>query len=377
MANNQLVDMVGFVCNKLTVVKRDTERKSRDGAYWLCQCSCNNPELISVRGSDLRAKRRKSCGKCNQFEMIGKTYGRLTVLEVALDYNKERGLVTNHIYYKCQCSCENQTIVYVDGAKLRDGHTQSCGCYGKEKAIESRAKDLTGQVFGRLTAIKPVSGQGEKRQWLCRCSCSEQTECLVITNNLISGHTQSCGCLGKERIGEISRKDLSGQVFGFLTALEPTNERNNNCVVWKCRCSRDGNICYVSSSRLIAGITQSCGCLQSTGEANIQRLLQENNITFEYQKSFSDFRTDKSALYRYDFYLPEYNRLIEFDGIQHYKNNEFFGGQEEFDQRQLVDKVKNEYALSHNIELVRIPYWMRDNITLDILLGDKYLIKEV
>ena len=40
------------------------------------------------------------------------------------------------------------------------------------------------------------------------------------------------------------------------------------------------------------------------------------------------------------------------------------------------DKIKNNYALSHNIPLVRIPYWERDNITLDLLLGNKYLQKE-
>ena len=39
------------------------------------------------------------------------------------------------------------------------------------------------------------------------------------------------------------------------------------------------------------------------------------------------------------------------------------------------DKVKNDYALTHNIPLVRIPYWERDNITLDMIMGDQYLIK--
>lgn len=39
------------------------------------------------------------------------------------------------------------------------------------------------------------------------------------------------------------------------------------------------------------------------------------------------------------------------------------------------DKVKNNYALTHNIPLVRIPYWERDNITLDMIMGNQYLIK--
>ena len=46
----------------------------------------------------------------------------------------------------------------------------------------------------------------------------------------------------------------------------------------------------------------------------------------------------------------------------------------DFKLSQQRDQEKNEYAFSHNISLVRIPYWERDNITLDLILGDKYLI---
>ena len=46
------------------------------------------------------------------------------------------------------------------------------------------------------------------------------------------------------------------------------------------------------------------------------------------------------------------------------------------EDNQKRDKEKNKYALSHNIPLIRIPYWERDNITLEMLLGDQYLIKE-
>ena len=65
-------------------------------------------------------------------------------------------------------------------------------------------------------------------------------------------------------------------------------------------------------------------------------------------------------------------RLIEFDGEQHYEEVSLFrDGLEEIQRR---DKEKNEWATIHNIPLVRIPYWERDNITLDMILGDKYLI---
>ena len=78
---------------------------------------------------------------------------------------------------------------------------------------------------------------------------------------------------------------------------------------------------------------------------------------------------------RYDFAIIKDNeiiRLIEFDGEQHFNDIQSWGGLELQQQR---DKVKNEYALSHNIPLVRIPYWERDNITLEIIMGEKYLIR--
>lgn len=121
------------------------------------------------------------------------------------------------------------------------------------------------------------------------------------------------------------------------------------------------------------GHVNSCGCITSIGESNIQKVLQNNNIIFEKQKTFPDFMTQSGGFPRYDFYLPEYNRLIEFDGQWHYEEILYFSTT--LDERQAKDIEKNQYAKSHNIDLVRIPYIERDNITLDLILGNKYLIK--
>lgn len=78
----------------------------------------------------------------------------------------------------------------------------------------------------------------------------------------------------------------------------------------------------------------------------------------------------------YDFAIIQNNevvRLIEFDGEQHYR--EVPQWRTSLDVIQRRDKEKNEYALSNNIPLVRIPYWERDNITLDMIMGDKYLVR--
>ena len=99
--------------------------------------------------------------------------------------------------------------------------------------------------------------------------------------------------------------------------------------------------------------------------------LLENNINFIDEYSFLDL--PKS---RFDFAIIDNHqiiRLIEFDGEQHYYDIEKWGGLE---LQQKRDKVKNDYALLHNIPLVRIPYWERDKITLEMILGSTYEVKK-
>ena len=129
---------------------------------------------------------------------------------------------------------------------------------------------------------------------------------------------------------------------------------------------------------MTSGHIHSCGCLLSIGEDNIAKILQENNIIFKRQFMFADLVSDKQCSLRYDFALLDKTskptRLIEFDGPQHEKKSMLFDDEESFQRRKTHDTLKNQYAFNHNIPLVRIPYTERDNITLELLLGDKYLL---
>lgn len=86
-----------------------------------------------------------------------------------------------------------------------------------------KVKDLTGQIFGRLTVVERakdyIASNGKHySQWLCECNCKDKNRRIIRGNHLTSGHTQSCGCLMREMaamIGEQSHKsnvfDLSGE----------------------------------------------------------------------------------------------------------------------------------------------------------------------
>ena len=65
---------------------------------------------------------------------------------------------------------------------------------------------------------------------------------------------------------------------------------------------------------------------------------------------------------RPDFYLPGYNLIIEYDGVQHFKPLKFFGGEEKLRERQKNDELKKQLCEENGIEVIKIPYWEYNNI---------------
>ena len=118
-----------------------------------------------------------------------------------------------------------------------------------------------------------------------------------------------------------------------------------------------------------SGMLHPTGKISSTGEKNIYSLLSKHCIKFYFDYPyFKDLYSDKHNLLRYDFILINDEnkpyRIIEMDSPYHTTDLNI----------QHNDITKSEYAKTHNIPLVRIPYKERDNITLEMLMGDKYLI---
>lgn len=95
-------------------------------------------------------------------------------------------------------------------------------------------------------------------------------------------------------------------------------------------------------------------CNQSKCEIKIGKFLDENAIAYEYQKKFNDCKY--KYVLPFDFYLSDYNICIEFDGEQHFKVVNYWGGEDGYLLRKDRDKIKTEYCINNNIKLIRIPY---------------------
>jgi very-short-patch-repair endonuclease len=103
-------------------------------------------------------------------------------------------------------------------------------------------------------------------------------------------------------------------------------------------------------------LNQGCPiCNSSKGELKIIKFLKENNINFEQQKKFNNCKYKR--LLSFDFYLPEQNILIEYDGKQHYG----IGGWVD-KTIPLKDEIKDVFAFNNGYKMLRIPYTMFNSI---------------
>lgn len=298
-------------------------------------------------------------------DLTGQKFDKLLVLEKAASRS-------NHVYWKCQCDCGNiceRSAEYLKRPVL----PRDCGCSKKsnirQKNKEARENKHIGERYGKLVIIANTGKRTSKEPiMLCQCDCGNIKE--VSMASLRNGHTQSCGCLRMGAHGP----DLTGKQYGKLTVLAKDKDDPTK---WICRCEC-GNIKSITGYNLYNGITSSCGCINySIGEKNIANILNQNGIRY-----IKEYCNSELKLKRFDFAILDENeniiRLVEYDGEQHYKSNRgTWDNSDSLEERQARDKEKDEYALSHSIPLVRIPYWKRDNITLDMIMGNTYLVSPI
>ena len=237
--------------------------------------------------------------------------------------------------------------------------------------------NLKGQKFGRLVAIEMTDKRINKSVvWKCLCDCGN--ECEVAAASLRSGRTRSCGCLKKEsdRKPKGNVIDLIGQKFGHLTVINRQGSDQRGEALWECECD-----CYahnhiiVLGSNLRTGHTQSCGCeRRSHGELVIEKILTDNNIS--YQQEYSAFKFTSGMSAKFDFYIDN-KYFVEYDGETHYKSNlHGWHNEGQLQAQQERDMIKNQWCKDNNIPLIRIPYTHYDNLCLEdlILETTKFLI---
>lgn len=181
---------------------------------------------------------------------------------------------------------------------------------------------------------------------------------------------KKCGSLFKSNISSIikgrkckvcsgfknkSTDDFKKEVFNLVgNEYSVLGEYKNNKKHIKMKHNKCGFVWSVIPTNFIYGGRRCPKCKISHGEEEIANYLDSHNIKYHREYSFDDCCYKRKL--RFDFYLPELNKCIEFQGKQHYVSVEYMGGEREFKMRKIRDNIKSDYCKRNNLILIKIPY---------------------
>ena len=228
--------------------------------------------------------------------------------------------------------------------------------------------DMTNKKFNKWLVLQQA-GKSSRNEilWLCECECGTQK--VINGCDLRRNRTKSCGC-DKDN-------DFIDKTFGkwkVITKAESKNEKRH--FLCECEC---GIQKIVAAQSLKEGKSLSCGQCnkKSIGEEKIENILKDNNILYQKEKIFTDFKyPDTNAYPRFDFYVNNHY-IIEFDGIQHFQSNGGWNTQDRVEKTQIRDNIKNQYCFNNNIPIIRIPYFYLNVLSLQDLVPQtsQFLLK--
>ena len=221
----------------------------------------------------------------------------------------------------------------------------SCYDYSKTEYINSRTK---------LTIVCPVHGAFEQtaNSHLAKHGCSK---CAFEINT--SARTRDLDVF-KQIASTKHNNRYSYELVNYKTAHIPV----------LITCSIHGQFLQSPNNHIKGKGCQNCN--KSHGELAIRDWLTANHIVFEQEKAFNKCRNPiTNRKLKFDFYIPNKNLLIEFQGIQHYQPVDFSGrgklwAVEQFNKAIKLDEVKTNYCKKNKIKLLTIPYTKLNDIDL-------------
>lgn len=211
-----------------------------------------------------------------------------------------------------------------------------------------------------------------KRKLEYTCSIHLNMGIQSITyNNLKSGF--GCRYCGRERTAMARRLsfDEVKNIFAKNDMILLEQEYKNTQEKLKYICKNHIEVGVQEMSTVNAYKNHCPYCNMIKGENKILSFLMQHKIRFQHQKSYDNLLGVGGGKLSYDFYLPDHNVLIEYQGEQHEHPISIFGGEKQFNIQKEHDRRKRDYAMRNNIDLFEI--WYYDFVNIDDILTEKFL----
>ena len=348
--------------------------------------SFTKPTMEIVRG-----KQEYSCPYCNSLgQYLLDEFGEDGIKmywseknEISpFDISKYSG---KKVYFKCKkTDYHDDYLMLVSDFVGRNSRCPQCNnIKGNFHPLDSFGsyleKNNMMHLWSEKNTIDPYSFymKSAKTEILMKCEKTNyHGDYLVTANAFFKGrrcpYCASVSIHPKDSFGQ-TQIDIHGEDFlenywSEKNILDPFKLANSSLQKVWFKCKNDkGHDDYFATCKSFKNGNRCPACKESKGERRVREYFVKNNIEFEAQKTFADLIGDKNKVLPYDFYTPQHNLLIEYQGEHHYMPIYYSSRpkdycEEKFLQRQEYDRRKREYAESHNITLLEIPYWDYDNV---------------
>lgn len=339
------------------------------------KCLIHDFEFDAFPQNMLRGHGCRKCGNEKQSKKQTKSHDKF--VEDLKSINQDIEVIGKYINMdtKVQVRCLKDGYIWdADPRKLYRGC--KCAVCSNRKVVEgindiqTVRPDLVKYFKNKDDAVRYTPGSEKNIDVICpECGYEDR----IRIGNLSRFGFACNGCYEKK----YGRKRVPHGYWNKNTMTEYLNENYvgyklldiqeasvDGCLKVLIKCPNDNHDPYWAYwTNIISGYTCFLCYLEdsmSRGEHMAESILKKYNINFNSQKRFDDCR-DKYTL-PFDFYLPEYNLIIEIMGEQHERPIGYFGGEESFRKCIKHDKMKRDYLKEHNINILDIWYYEFDKM---------------
>ena len=231
----------------------------------------------------------------------------------------------------------------------------------RKRQCKYNVDDYVGPNHDILILERNVGGNAKQIRLKCPVCGNEQ---WIVDLSTIHKNVKRCyECYKKERIKQFQeyakykKGDLLGPFNIEFLGYTQTGYKIHSKGMFKCPV--DGEPFEARIEHVVNGLIKTCSehSKISSGEEIVKKILDKNHIKYYQQHIFTDcINPQTNYPLRFDFFLPEFNICIEYNGKQHYYPIEFFGGIEGLSSLQYRDNIKKDYCLQRGINMVYFKY---------------------
>ncbi len=323
--------------------------------YFLCDKGHENVcNLVGINNSITCNECNKKCnnGRFKTINSIKKEAEQRGFKLLSTTYNNSDGILQfccsqGHLGEMSYTAWRRSTGCVVCASEQTKNKLRHDYEFVKKKFEERNCILLTSQYDNNLQKLEYICPNKHTVETTFQSFYRKKTDCIICTGRF-SADT-------KESTKEIIRKDRLEYVREMFRVEGYTllsNEYDNNLTKLEYKCP-NGHINITTADAFQAGALCPTCDIRSKGELNIKTYLDNNKINYNMEFKFDDCRYKHKL--PFDFYVNN-DFLIEFDGSQHFKPIDFFGGEKALENAQRNDVIKTKFCFDNNIPLLRISY---------------------